>query len=125
MKKDRITLAGIQFRGHHGDSEAERSVGGRFEVDLEITYDTRRAAESDALRDTVDYFAVHKRVLEIGENERCQLLERLAGRIAGAILVEFGVTEVTVRVRKMMPPLEGIVAFTGVEITRSREKSAT
>lgn len=117
---DKIVLAGIQFRGHHGDSEAERTVGGRFEVDVIVTYDTRRAEASDALRETVDYYAIHKRILEIGQKERHQLLERLAGRIAGTILEEFGVPEVTVKVRKLMPPLEGIVAYSGVEITRAK-----
>lgn len=117
---DKIILAGIQFRGHHGDSEAERSVGGRFEVDVIVTCDTSMAAVTDALADTVDYFTMHKRVLEIGTKERHQLLERLAGRIASVLLDEFGVPEVTVRVRKLMPPLDGIVTYSGVEITRTK-----
>ena len=117
---DKIVLAGIQFRGHHGDSEAERTVGGRFEVDVVVSFDTRRAELSDALADTIDYYAVHKRILDIGQRERHQLLERLAGRIATVLLTEFAVVEVTVKVRKLMPPLEGIVAYSGVEIIRTR-----
>lgn len=119
--RDRVMLLGIQFRGHHGDSEAERELGGRFEVDIVMTRDLRAAAASDALKDTVDYYAVHQRVLEIGEGERHQLLERLAGRIAEDILQSFDVVEVTVAVRKLLPPLEGIVASSGVEITRNRD----
>ena len=120
LHADKIVLAGIQFRGHHGDSEAERTVGGRFEVDVIVAFDTRKAEMSDALADTIDYYAMHKRILEIGQRERHQLLERLAGRIATVLLTEFAVAEVTVKVRKLMPPLEGIVAYSGVEITRKR-----
>jgi dihydroneopterin aldolase len=121
VPQDRVLLGGIQFRGHHGDSPAEREIGGRFEVDLEMVHDVRKAELSDALADTVDYFNVHRRVVEIGETERCQMLEALAGRLARAVLLEYGVAEVTVSVRKLMPPLEGIVAFAGVRITRRRE----
>jgi dihydroneopterin aldolase len=117
---DTVILAGIQFRGHHGDSEAERTVGGRFEVDLEMARDCAPAGKSDALQDTVDYYAVHQRVMHIGQNERHRLVETLAERIAAAVLAEFQADSVTVRVRKLMPPLDGIVAYAGVEITRAK-----
>lgn len=117
---DKILLGGIQFRGHHGDSEEERAVGGRFEVDVTLWCDVRQAETSDALRDTVDYYSVHRRIVEIGEQERHQMLESLAGRLAKMILTEFHVSQVTLRVKKLHPPLEGIVAFAGVEMTRRR-----
>ncbi|HEY3267406.1 MAG TPA: dihydroneopterin aldolase [Armatimonadota bacterium] len=115
---DKIILAGIQFRGHHGDSEEERKVGGRFEVDVIIGWNNRRTEGSDRLRDTVDYYSVHKRILEIGQTERHQMVETLAGQLARMVLREFHAPEVTVKVRKLLPPLEGIVAYAGVEITR-------
>lgn len=118
---DKVVLGCIQFRGHHGDSEEERTVGGRFEVDVAMFCDLRRAEASDSLSDTVDYYTVHKRIVEIGETERHQMLESLAGRIARMILTEFNTREATVAVRKLMPPLEGIVAFSGVEITRNQD----
>lgn len=120
-QRDTILLGGIQFRGHHGDSPAEREIGGRFEVDLVMYRDLRPAEKSDALADTVDYFAVHRRVVGIGQKERCQMLESLAGKIAAAILGEFAVEAVTVTVRKLMPPLDGIVAYAGVSITRRQD----
>jgi 7,8-dihydroneopterin aldolase/epimerase/oxygenase len=117
---DSVILKDIEFRGHHGDSPEERHVGGRFQVDVAMQCDVRRAEETDSLEDTVDYFSVHKRVLEIGTTDRCQMLESLAGRIARMILTEFEVAEVKVGVRKILPPLEGIVGWSGVEITRRR-----
>ncbi|NMC82110.1 MAG: dihydroneopterin aldolase [Armatimonadetes bacterium] len=115
---DTILLGGIQFRGHHGDSPEERLIGGRFEVDLAIRWDVSNAEQTDSLADTVDYYRVHKRVMEIGQKERHRMLERLAGRLANMVIEEFGAPEVTVTVRKLMPPLDGIVGYAGVRITR-------
>ena len=118
---DKVILAGVQFRGHHGDSKEEQTVGGRFEVDVEIAADTGRAEHTDALADTVDYYTVHKRIMEIGQTGRRRMLESLAGDIARMVLTEFQATTVTVKVRKLLPPLEGIVAWSGVEITRNQD----
>jgi dihydroneopterin aldolase len=118
---DKVILAGVQFRGHHGDSKEEQTVGGRFEVDVEIASDTGRAEQTDALADTVDYYTVHKRIMEIGQTGRRRMLESLAGDIARMILTEFQAKTVTVKVRKLLPPLEGIVAWSGVEITRNQD----
>jgi dihydroneopterin aldolase len=121
---DKVILAGIQFRGHHGDSDEERLLGGRFEVDVEISCDARHAERTDALKDTVDYYSVHRRIMEIGQSERHRMLESLAGRIARMILTQFHTDEVVITVRKLLPPLEGIVAWSGVQITRNREDYA-
>jgi dihydroneopterin aldolase len=48
------------------------------------------------------------------------LLEALAHSTARAILAEFPVEQVTVRVRKHSVPLAGLIDYTEVEITRSR-----
>jgi dihydroneopterin aldolase len=121
---DKVIVCGVEFRGHHGDSREEQTVGGRFEVDVEIACDARRAEQTDALEDTVDYYTVHRRIMEIGQTERHRMLESLAGRIAQMILTEFQTVEVMVTVRKLLPPLEGIVAWSGVQITRNREDYA-
>jgi dihydroneopterin aldolase len=121
---DKVIVCGVEFRGHHGDSREEQTVGGRFEVDVEIACDARRAEQTDALEDTVDYYTVHRRIMEIGQTERHRMLESLAGRIAQMILTEFQTVEVMVTVRKLLPPLEGIVAWSGVQITRNRDDYA-
>jgi dihydroneopterin aldolase len=48
------------------------------------------------------------------------LIERLAGLIADALLREFPAKEVCVRVRKMTAPLDGLVGTPGVELIRRR-----
>lgn len=115
---DKILVQGIQFFGRHGVSPAEREVGQRFLVDVELGMDLARPGASDRLQDTVSYVAVHDLVVEIGRGEPMTLLEGLAERIAGALLGRFGPREVKVRVRKPAPPIDGVMEWVGVEITR-------
>src|SRR5205085_1235981 len=58
--------------------------------------------------------------VEIGTQGRVNLIERLAGQIAQALLREFPAEEVRVRVRKLTPPLQGLVGTPSVELTRRR-----
>jgi hypothetical protein len=48
------------------------------------------------------------------------LLERLAGLMSEALLREFPATEVRIRLRKLTPPLGGLVGVPGVELVRRR-----
>jgi dihydroneopterin aldolase len=112
----RIRLEGLEAYGHHGDLPAERELGGHFWVDVDVATDTRRAARSDKLEDTVNYVTVEALVRKIVEGRRYKLLETLAERLAEAVLKQAGVIEVTVRVTKR-PPLPHLRSFS-VEITR-------
>jgi dihydroneopterin aldolase len=48
------------------------------------------------------------------------LLERLAVGVATMLLGEFPCEEVRIRVRKLTPPMDGLHATPGVEVTRRR-----
>jgi len=118
--EDKITLCNMMFRGHHGVHPAERELGQRFEIDLELGLDLSCAMASDVLQDTVDYSRVYAIVREEVEDHHYQLIEALAGAIVRRLLGELAVTSVLVRVRKPQVPLSGILSFTAVEIRRRR-----
>lgn len=117
---DKLTLDDVRFFGRHGVTKAEESVGAWFAVDVALTVDLTPAAVSDDLGAAIDYGAVAKRVVEIGTGPRVNLIERLAGLMAEALLREFPAREVRVRVRKLTAPLDGLVGTPGVELTRRR-----
>ncbi|HLV80928.1 MAG TPA: dihydroneopterin aldolase [Chthonomonadaceae bacterium] len=118
---DSILIIGLEFYAYHGDSEQEQTVGHRYQVDARLTVDTRAAAESDRLHDTVSYSKVARRIVQVGTQEQFRLLEALAGRLAGMILSEFpAIQAVRLRVLKMCPPMNAIVTSVGVEIVRAR-----
>ena len=115
---DRILIHGIQFYGYHGVREEERKLGQRFIVDVELLLDLRDAGRKDDLAASVDYERVQALVVEIGAREQFRLLEALAERIASAILAEWRVRQVTIRVTKPSPPMPGVIGGVSVEITR-------
>jgi len=117
---DTIFVEQIEFYGYHGASDEEQSVGHRYSVDVELSFELRQAGRSDRLEDTVNYSRVAKRVAALGASEQFRLLEALAERIAGVILDEFPVESVKLRVRKIRPPMNVIAASVGVEIVRRR-----
>jgi dihydroneopterin aldolase len=121
---DRILLNGLIFFGRHGCHDAERELGQKFTVDIELECDLRSAQQSDALEDTVDYVAIYNAAREIIEGESVQLLEVLAGRIADFALRDDKVESAWVRIRKPHVALPGALDYLGVEITRTRDDDA-
>ena len=117
---DKLLLEDVRFWAQHGLTKEERAVGAWFSVDAELAVDLRPAALSDDVGATVDYGLVLQRIVEIGTKSRVNLLERLAGLMSEAILREFATSEVRVRVRKLTPPLGGLVGVPSVEVTRRR-----
>jgi dihydroneopterin aldolase len=120
VSSDKLLLEDVRFYGHHGVSKAEQTVGVWFSVDAELAVDLAPAAVSDDLAAAVDYGVVARRIVEVGTQGRVNLIERLAGLIAQTLLREFPAREVRVRVRKLTPPLQGLVGTPSVELVRSR-----
>ena len=121
--EDRILLEGMVFHGRHGTLPAERELGQRFVVDVELRLDLRPAGISDDLAQTVDYGEVHRRTREIVEGEPVNLTETVAERIAVAVLEEHpSVSAVRVKVSKPHVRLGGtVLAGSAVEIVRRRD----
>jgi dihydroneopterin aldolase len=117
---DTIRIKQLEFYGYHGASDAEQEVGHRYMLDIILELDTRPAAESDNLQDTVNYSRVAKRIIALGSSLKCRLLETLADKMAMEILKEYPVDSVTVHVRKLHPPMNAIVESVGVKIRRTR-----
>ncbi|MBI2467403.1 MAG: dihydroneopterin aldolase [Candidatus Rokubacteria bacterium] len=119
-ESDILLVEDIRFYGHHGVTPAEQDVGAWFSVDVELALDLTPAALSDDLGAAVDYGLVVRRVVAVATEKRVRLLERLAGLLCEALLREFPAREVTVRVRKLTAPIDGIAAIPGVRMKRTR-----
>ena len=117
---DILFVEDIRFYGHHGVTPAQQEVGAWFSVDVELALDLTPAALSDDLDAGVDYGQVVQRVVAVGVGGRMHLIERLAGLLCEALLREYPARDVTVTVRKVTAPLDGVAAVPGVRMTRSR-----
>lgn len=115
-----VTVRGLECFGRHGVFTAERDLGQRFVVDLEIDLADARAAASDDLDDTVDYAALADAVARIVEGEPSSLLEHLAARIADRVLDDPRAAAVAVTVHKPHVALPQVVDETAVRLRRER-----
>jgi dihydroneopterin aldolase len=112
---DRIRLSGLRVRGFHGVLPEERRDGQDFVVDAALSLDTRAAAASDALSDTVDYGTLAASLADVVSGEPCNLIETLADRLAAVCLAHPLVFEVELTVHKPSAPIP--LAFDDVSVT--------
>ncbi|WP_232676339.1 dihydroneopterin aldolase [Nocardioides sp. R-C-SC26] len=121
---DELSITGIACFGHHGVFEHERRDGQTFMVDLRIGVDTRPAAASDDLRDTVDYGSLVMAVKAAVERDPVDLIETLAQRISDVCLLDSRVEWAQVTIHKPDAPIDTTFADVTITITRKREGQA-
>jgi 7,8-dihydroneopterin aldolase/epimerase/oxygenase len=119
-RADRLVLRGIEAIGHHGVFDFERREGQAFKVDLVLGIDSRAAADSDDLQDTVDYGSLVTTVKKAIESDPVDLIETLAQRIATICLADVRVQWTEVTVHKPDAPIDATIDDVALTIFRSR-----
>ena len=119
---DRLAITGIECFGHHGVFEAEKRDGQPFLIDLVLGLDSRLAAASDDLHDTVDYGSLVTRVKAAVESDPVDLIETLAQRIADICLLDGRVEWAEVTVHKPEAPIDAAFSDVALTITRNRSE---
>ena len=89
--KDFVEIRDLRVRAFVGINDWEKEERQDILVSIRLYCDTRKAARSDDIADAVNYRDVAKRVLELAEGKRFNLVERLADEIAGTCCRDFGV----------------------------------
>ena len=117
---DRITLTGLKVRGFHGVYEHERRDGQDFVVDATLWLDSRPAAASDDLADTVDYGGLANRLATLIEGGPVNLIETLAARLCELCMADERVIAAEVTVHKPQAPIAREFADVAVTARRSR-----
>lgn len=117
---DRITLKNMAFYGYHGAFEAEKELGQRFEVDVELYMDRPELETSDDIEMTINYVEVYNLVKEIVEEREFNLIEAVAQTIASQIVSSYDVEKVVVRVRKPHAPVGGIFDYVEAETVKGK-----
>ena len=117
---DELALAGIECFAHHGVLDFERRDGQTFVVDLVLGLDTRPAAASDDLADTVDYGTLALDVKAAVERDPVDLIEVVAQRIADVCLWDGRVEWARVTLHKPDAPIDATYSDVALTITRTR-----
>ncbi len=116
---DTIALRGIRAYGRHGANPGERDFPQPFDIDLEVDLDLSRARRSDALAETVDYAALHARVVAIVRDRSFALLERLGQELLDEALRDPRVRGARVTVAKP-GLLDGATPSVSISVERGR-----
>ncbi len=108
----KISIVDLEVVYHVGVPDQERAQPQRLLLTVELEADFTDAARSDGIADTIDYFAVTRRLLKFGEKREWKLIEKLAADLADMILAEFNPQAVTVEVKKFIIPQTRHVSVT-------------
>ena len=97
---DRVFIEGLEIEAQIGIYDWERRIRQPLLFDLEMAFDNRVPAASDAIADTLDYKAVSKRLIAFVSASSFGLVETLAERCAEILLREFGVESLKLKLSK-------------------------
>ena len=117
---DKVIIKNLLARGIIGVNDWERNRPQNILINITMFTDTRRAAQTDALDDCVNYSTMSKKVLAHAESVNRLTVEALANDLAKICLEEKGVQRVIVRVEK--PGAVRFAESVGVEIERSTDE---
>lgn len=116
----KILLENVRVFTNHGCLDEEAAIGSNYRVDLEVTANLSKSAQTDDLNDTVDYVSLNKIIVE-EMAIRSKLLEQVAQRILDRVFKEELLVETaTVKVAKINPPIGGDVASVVIEMLQTR-----
>jgi dihydroneopterin aldolase len=115
---DTLILKDCRFECYIGIFPKERRTKQPIIVDVELAVDIQKAAKSDAMKDALDYRAVHAVMKERIEKNKSFLIETLAEDLARLILKKFRVKSVTLTLKKPKPMQKRNGAWAGLKITR-------
>jgi len=114
-----IAIEGMRFFARHGYYPQEQKIGCHFVVDVYVEANIVVAAETDELKETVDYQTVHQLSQEVMD-EPFKLIEHVAHNIIEKISSTLtDVDMIKVRVSKLNPPACGSAERAYIELQKS------
>lgn len=121
---DCIHLTGIRCYGYTGYLQEEQVLGQWFEVDLRLWLDISKAAQTDAIEDTIDYRSVISLVQNLVKTSKFSLVERLAATIADSILASSDrLVQVQVVLSKPAAPIPDFGGKISIELTKTKSNA--
>jgi len=117
---EKIIISGIKVFAQHGCLKEEGKIGTYYIVDVKIKADVKKATETDALQDTVNYTEVIEIITKITK-EKKRLIETVANKIATTLINRFKkIKSLEVSLTKMSPPVKGEVKSVGVIVSKNK-----
>lgn len=118
----RLTISNAVYFGYHGVRNEEQALGGKYEVDADMYYDSTRAVVSDDVSDALNYEEAVFMIGEIITSDPFNLVETIVHEILDSLMDKFPkLMSVSVRVRKHAVPVRQYIDFIEVEQSMTRE----
>tara|TARA_B100000963_G_C22601821_1_gene660595 strand:- start:319 stop:690 length:372 start_codon:yes stop_codon:yes gene_type:complete len=115
---DKIYVEDLRVKATIGIFDWEKKIKQDVSISYEIPHDNVKAAKADAIEATTDYKSITKAIISFVENNKFELVETFAEKIAEMVIKDFNVSEIRLRVSK-----PGALRFSkdvGVIIERDR-----
>lgn len=120
-----IRLVNLTFYAHHGVHKEEHFVGSKYEVDAEMYFNYRKAAEHDDITSTIDYRLVYEKIRNVLTQKKFFLIEAVAYSIATELLENFSILDsITIKIRKRNPPIGGVCDYAEAVYTAKKAERA-
>jgi len=117
---DKIIISALTIPAFIGVYSHEHQATQMLSIDLEMSVDIDRAAETDNISDAVDYSQVHREIISFVQQSRFRLLETLIKSLADHLKNQFKLSWLKLSITKRprdMPDVDGV----RIEIERNTE----
>src|SRR3990167_3064731 len=111
MAMDHLTIHDLELWTRIGVPEEERKAEQRLLLSVDMTLDTKAAAEGYDVKKSINYADLSQDLRALATTER-KTIERFAEDAAGLILKKYHPESVTVTVKKFAVPGSAYVAIT-------------
>ena len=119
---DKIIISRLEVISNHGVLDAEKTLGQKFYVSIELTLDLQKAGQTDDIGETINYAEICDSVVQLMKNSTYNLIETCAEKIAANLLKAYArISEVTIKIEKPHAPIKHSFGNVAVLITRKRE----
>lgn len=115
-----LEIKGMKFHSYIGHFDEEKEIGNKFDVSIRLGIDYLKAAETDKLKNAVDYVSVYN-LIKAEMKKKCNLVENVAFRIKAVIFENFPqVQSIYLKIAKLSPKIGGIVDEMSIIIDEDR-----
>ena len=114
----RLSINGAEFYAYHGVKSEEQTLGGKYQVDLDLFYNATQAIVNDDVNDAVNYEEAMFCIQQVICEESYNLVETIANEILNLVIEKLpSVEKACVKVRKLNVPIRNVIKYIEAEQT--------
>ncbi len=116
-----LEIKGMKFHSYIGHYDEEKQIGNKFNVDIKLKIDCKKAGQTDNLNNALDYVEVYKTIKKEMQ-KKCNLVENVSERIKSSIFKKFKqVQSIYLKITKLSPKIGGVVDEMSIIIDEERD----